>query len=116
MQISSSENSETLLDLSCLFLLEIPLESSTESGFNNGILIKNNQYGYSSSHLGMCDGCGDPGRYGAPSTWQVMNLSEFQKERTTKHHFLHALGMNEEHQRTGINVPGSLYEGPHEGV
>ena len=111
MHISSSENSETLSDISCLFLFEIPLESSKESGFKNGILIKTNKYGVSGSHLGMCDGCGDPGRYGAPSTWQVMNLSEFQNERTTKHQFLHALGIHEEHRRTGMHVPGSLYEG-----
>ena len=111
MHISSSENSETLSDISCLFLLEIPLESIRESGFQNGILIKKHKYGRSTSHLGMCYGCGDPGRYGAPSTWQVMNLSEFQNERTTKHHFLHAFGINEEHQRTGMHVLGSLYEG-----
>ena len=99
---------KTSSDISCLFLLEIPLESSTDSGFKNGIVITHtNTFRRCFSALGMCDGCNYPAQYGVPSTWQVINLDGcgLWNERPTKHVFLHALGVNHEHQRTGIHVP-----------
>ena len=99
---------KTTSDLSCLFLLEIPLESSLDSGFKNGIVITHTStYRRCFSALGICDGCNYPRRYGVPSTWQVINLKgcALWNERPTKHVFLHALGVMHEHQRTGIHVP-----------
>ena len=99
-----------LSDLSCLFLLEIPLDSIFESEFKNGIVITHNHNGESRcfSYLGQCSGCGWPSQYGAPSNWQVINLSSgcgsFQDERAAKHEILHALGVQHEHQRTGMPV------------
>ena len=107
----ASSSAKTLSDISCLYLLEVPLQSSTQSGFKNGIVITNNHNGESRcfSTLGRCNGCDWPTQYGAPGNWQVINLSSgcgaFQYERAAKHEILHALGIMHEHQRTGIHVP-----------
>ena len=107
---------KTLSDLSCLFLHEIPLESSTESGFENGIVITFDYYKPDcSSHIGVCPGCGWPAQYGAPSTWQILNLSMgcywgsghksnafYDGPAATQHEMLHALGFYHEQSRQGI--------------
>ena len=107
---------ETLSDLSCLFLHEIPLESSIESGFENGIVITFDYYKPDcSSHIGVCPGCGWPAQYGAPSTWQILNLSMgcywgsrrksnafYDGPAATQHEMLHALGFYHEQSRQGI--------------
>ena len=98
---------KSLSDLSCLFLLEVSLETIFESGYENGIVITNNHNAESRcfSSLGRCSGCNWPSQYGAPSDWQVINLSSgcgaFQYERAAKHEILHALGIMHEHQRKG---------------
>ena len=108
--MSSSDNLKSLSDISCLFLLEIPLESSIESGFKNGIVITNNHDGKYRcfSHLGRCNGCNWPSQYGAPSNWQVINLHSgcraFQYERAAKHEILHALGIKHEHSSKGFTT------------
>ena len=97
---------------------EVSLESSTGSGFENGIVITYNQYKKDChSHIGVCPGCGWPAQYGAPSTWQILNLSRgcwgtdklsnafYDGAASTKHEMLHALGFFPEQSRQGILRP-----------
>ena len=86
---------------------EISLESSTESGFENGIVITYNQYENDChSHIGVCPGCGWPAQYGAPSTWQILCVDTFYDGvASAKHEMLHALGFFPEQSRQGILRP-----------
>jgi len=94
------------------------MESSTESGFENGIVITDGEYEDCYSHLGVCPGCGWPAHYGAPSTWQILKLSRgcawginklshdftvfHNGAAATKHEIMHALGFYNEQSRQGI--------------
>ena len=100
------DHTKTLSDISCIFLHEISLESSAQSGFKNGIVITHDHGNEDRcfSYLGVCSGCGWPAQYGVPSTWQVLNLSKYcyDTEQATKHEILHAFGFSHEQSRLGI--------------